>query len=182
MHNINTIKNNGVETKRLIQEGSTPDLITLSTLSDLNNAMTDEFLAMYQYFAEVRIIESNFKPYLIKELKQHAMEEYKHAGWLANRIMELGGRIITDPSLLFSSKTSTCGYIEPLNPDAYQIIIDADKGEQCAIKSYTIMADNAKQIGDFKTYDMLNRIIKDEIEHSKDLNNLILNYQLTPKN
>lgn len=174
------MKNNGQNTKRLIQENASPDIITMSILTDLNNAMTDEFLAMYQYFAETRIVESKYKPFIIKELKQHAMEEYKHAGMIANRIMELGGKIITNPSILFSSTSSACGYTEPTTSDPYQIITEADKGEQCAIKTYTLMADNAKQIGDIQTYDMFQKIIKDEIEHSKDLNNLILNFQIQP--
>lgn len=171
----------GNSTASLIQEDANPSIIDLSTLSDLRNAMTDEFLAMYQYFAEVRILENtNIKPYLIKELKQHGMEEFKHAGMLADRIMELGGKIITNPADLFSSKTSDCGYTEPTNPDSYQIIMDALNGEQCAIKSYTVMATNALQRGDVATSDMLQYIIQDEITHSNDLQQLINEYRLSP--
>jgi bacterioferritin len=137
----------------------------------LQEAMADEFLAMYQYFSEVRIIEqSNNKNSIIKELKQHAIEEYKHAGWLADRIHELGGTIITNPTTLYTY--SSCGITEPKNNNSLQILEEALQGEYCAIKSYTNMAKIAKESGDIKTYDILMRIIQDEREHVKDLSEL----------
>lgn len=140
-------------------------------LNNLNEAMADEWLAMFQYFTEVRILEeSNFKQAIIKELKQHAMEEYKHAGWIANRIMELGGTIITNPSDLII--TSGCGITEPKNSNSIIILDEAIKGERCAIESYTNMAQIAKMNNDLITYDMFMRIIEDELNHEKDLNQL----------
>ena len=140
-------------------------------LNNLNEAMADEWLAMFQYFTEVRILEeSNFKQTIIKELKQHAMEEYKHAGWIANRIMELGGTIITNPSDLII--TSGCGIIEPKNSNSIIILDEAIKGERCAIESYTNMAQIAKMNNDLITYDMFMRIIEDELNHEKELNQL----------
>lgn len=164
----------------LVQESDTPDglgVVSDNVLMNLTDAMADEFLSMYQYFAQVRVLEnSNVKPYIIKELKQHAMEEYKHAGMIADRIMALGGQIITNPSKLYTY--SGCGIIEPKNPDSLQIVKEAIQGENCAIKSYTEMANFAMSIGDTETYDMFQSIIQDEIEHVSDLSKLIINYQL----
>jgi bacterioferritin len=165
---------------RLVQESDTLDslgVVSDNVLMNLNDAMADEFLSMYQYFTQVRVLEnSNVKPYIIKELKQHAIEEYKHAGMIADRIIALGGQIITNPSELYTY--SGCGIIEPKNPDSLQIVKDAIQGENCAIDSYTKMANFAISINDIQTYDMFQSIIQDEMEHANDLNNLIFKYQL----
>ncbi len=154
-----------------------PDVVGMAILTNLNTAMADEFLAMYQYFTQARVLEdSNVKPYIVKELKQHAMEEYKHANMIADRIMELGGKIITNPSELYT--LSDCGIIESKNSNSLQIVTEAIQGETCAIESYTTMANYAMSINDIQTYDMFQRIIQDEIEHASDLNKLILNFQL----
>lgn len=153
------------------------DFNNINLLPKLFEALADEWLATWQYFTEVRVIEnSQYKPFIIKELKQHAIEEYKHAGMIANRIMELNNKIITDPFDLFSN--SRCGLIEPKNSNSLQIIKEAIQGEMCAIKSYTEIADFAYSLGDIKTYDMFKSIIDDEIEHEKDLNKLIIDYNL----
>lgn len=148
------------------------DIFSLNILSDLRKAMSDEFNAMYQYFAEARILESgNFRPYILKELKQHAMEEYKHANMIADRIMALGGKIDTRPDTMIVQ--ADCKYLEPLDPDSYTILTEAIQGEQCAIQSYTDMATNAKNFGDIETYDMFQYIIQDEMEHASDLQKLV---------
>jgi bacterioferritin len=148
------------------------DIFSLNILSDLRKAMSDEFNSAYQYFTEARILENgNYKPYILKELKQHAMEEYKHANLIADRIMALGGRIDTRPDTMIVQ--ADCKYIEPLNPDSYTIITEAIQGEQCAIQSYTDMATNAQNFGDIGTYDMFQYIIQDEMEHIRDLQKLI---------
>ena len=140
-------------------------------LKYLQEAMADEWLAMYQYFSEVRVLEQGpAKLAITKELKQHAIEEYKHAGWLADRILELGGEIETNPATLYT--LSGCGITEPKNPNSLIILNEAIQGEQCAINSYMNMAKIAKFHNDIKTYDILMRIIQDEINHKNDLTEL----------
>lgn len=165
---------------QVFQESDTVDgigVVSNNILTNLQEAMADEFLAMYQYFTQVRVLEdSQVKSYIIKELKQHAMEEYKHAGMIADRIIALGGQIITDPSELYTH--AGCGLIEPKNPNSLIIVQEAISGENCAIQSYTEMANLAYSIGDIETYDMFQSIIQDEIEHASDLSKLIIDYRL----
>lgn len=145
-------------------------------INNLQGALADELLAMQQYFFEARIIEqSNSRQSIIKELKQHAIEEYKHAGWLADRILEMGGTLITKPNTLYTK--SGCGYSETNTSNTITILDDAIKGEQCAINSYSKMAKIAKESNDIKTYDVLMKIIKDEVNHKNDLQELKQNFK-----
>jgi bacterioferritin len=151
-----------------------------NTILNLQKAFGDEFNTVYQYFIQANILEysQNYNS-IVKELKQHGMEEYHHAKLIANRIKELGGKV--DPNPLKALQINTCGYIEPHNPDSYDIVNMAFNGEECVIQTYTKMANEAYQANDIVTYDMLMKIIEDEQDHSNELQDIIKKFNLKPQ-
>ena len=132
----------------------------------LNRAYADEWLAYYQYYTESKVIKGLMKDAAIAELDQHAADELRHATMVADRILQLGGVVLLSPTDWMSH--TNCGYEAPSNFDVVNILEDAIKGEQCAITVYSQIADLTRN-KDIVTYDMVSRILADEVEHEEDL-------------
>jgi len=132
----------------------------------LNKAYADEWLAYYQYFIEAKVIKGIMKDAAIAELNQHATDELRHANMVADRILQLGGTPLLNPKEWFTH--TNCGYEEPKEFDVVAILEDSIKGEQCAISTYSTLADIVKD-KDIVTYDIVSQILADEVEHEEDL-------------
>ena len=132
----------------------------------LNRAYADEWLAYYQYYIESKVIKGIMKDAAIAELNQHAADELRHAGLIADRIIQLGGTPILHPKEWFEK--TNCGYDAPKDFDVLKILEDAIKGEQCAIGVYSKIVD-LTQGKDIVTYDIASQILADEVEHEEDL-------------
>ncbi len=137
------------------------EIITL-----LNRAYADEWLAYYQYFIEAKVIKGLMKDAAIAELNQHATDELRHADMIANRILQLGGTPLLNPKDWYTH--TNCGYEEPKDFDVVAILQDSIKGEQCAISTYSNIAEIVKD-KDIVTYDIVSQILADEVEHEEDL-------------
>lgn len=132
----------------------------------LNRAYADEWLAYYQYFIEAKVIKGIMKDAAIAELNQHAADELRHANMVADRILQLGGTPLLNPKDWFTH--TNCGYEEPKNFDVVSILKDSIKGEECAISTYSSIADMTRD-KDIVTYDLVSEILADEVEHEEDL-------------
>jgi len=135
----------------------------------LNKALSDEWLAYYQYWIGAKVVKGPMKDAVIAELTLHATEELGHAELLASRIIQLGGTPVLSPEEW--SKLTNCGYDAP--KDHYvELILDQNiKGEQCAIKVYSELLDITR-VGDPVTYNIVLQILSDEVEHEEDLSSL----------
>ena len=132
----------------------------------LNKAYADEWLAYYQYYIESKVIKGIMKDAAIAELDQHATDELRHADMISERILQLGGTPLLNPKDWFTH--TNCGYEAPSNFDVVGILEDAIKGEQCAISTYSDLAELTKD-KDIVTYDIVSQILADEVEHEEDL-------------
>ena len=141
--------------------------IEISEIIDmLNRAYADEWLAYYQYYIEEKVVKGIMKDAAIAELNQHATDELRHADMVAQRILQLGGTPLLNPKEWFTH--TNCGYEEPKDFDVVAILEDAIKGEQCAIETYSKIAEMTKD-KDIVTYDIVSSILADEVEHEEDL-------------
>ncbi len=132
----------------------------------LNRAYADEWLAYYQYYIEEKVVTGIMSKSAVTELAEHAADELRHADMVANRIMQLGGTPLLNPKDWFTH--TNCGYEEPKNFDVLAILDDAIKGEQCAISTYSNIAEITRD-KDIVTYDIVSQILADEVEHEEDL-------------
>lgn len=139
-------------------------------VNKLNSALADEWLAYYQYWVGTKVVKGIMRDAAVTELVEHADDELRHAGMLADRITQLGGDPILDPREWFEK--SGCGYAIPNDPAIRKILDQNIKGEQCAIKAYNELAEFTKG-KDVITYEIILEIMKDEVEHEDDLQNLL---------
>ena len=97
-------------------------------------------------------------------------QELGHAELVLNRILQLGGTPILNPSDWLSY--ARCPYEAPTDPYIEAILNQNLNGERCAIQRYEEIADftNGK---DHSTYQMAITILNDEIEHEHDIEDFL---------
>ena len=132
----------------------------------LNAALSEEWLAYYQYWIGARLMEGPMRSEVEPELLLHATQELGHAVLVVDRIIQLGGTPVINPNEW--TKLARCTYDEPNYPYIEVILEQNLSGERCAIKRYKEIADftNGK---DHTTHQMAVSILNEEIEHENDI-------------
>lgn len=135
-------------------------------ISQLNAALSEEWLAYYQYWVGALVVEGAMRADVQGEFEEHAEEERQHAQMIAKRIIELEGVPVLDPQEW--SKLARCKYDSPQDFDSVCLLKDNVASERCAILRYQEIADftNGK---DFTTCDVVKKILAEEEEHEQDL-------------
>lgn len=136
----------------------------------LNGALSEEWLAYYQYWIGAKVMEGPMRSEIEPELLLHANQELNHAVLLVGRIIQLGGTPILHPADWF--KASKCDYESPTDPYVEVVLNQNLHGERCAIKRYKEIADltNGK---DHATHQMATTILAEELEHEQDIEDWI---------
>ena len=136
----------------------------------LNAALSEEWLAYYQYWIGARLMEGPMRSEVEPELLLHADQELNHAVLVANRIIQLGGTPVINPTQW--TKLARCSYDEPADP-YIEVILDQNlKGERCAIQRYQEIADFTAG-KDHSTHQMAVQILNEELEHENDIESWI---------
>jgi bacterioferritin len=135
----------------------------------LNKALSDEWLAYYQYWIGAKVVKGPMKDAVIAELDLHATEELSHAELIATRIIQLGGTPVLSPSEWLT--LTSCGYDAPTDPYVEEVLNQNIKGEQCAIRIYNNLLDITR-VADPVTYNLILTILSQEVEHEEDLSAL----------
>lgn len=138
----------------------------------LNKALADEWLAYYQYWIGSKVVSGIMSDKVQSELLEHATEELLHADMLTDRILQLKGKPILDPKE-WQSKTN-CGYLVPVDFNVKPILEQNIEGERCAIEIYKEILEFVRSKDDI-TFDIILKILKDEIKHEDDLENILEN-------
>lgn len=132
----------------------------------LNCAFAEEWLAYYQYWIGAKIAEGLERPKVVAEFMEHAGEELKHADWLVDRIIELGGTPLIDPDEW--KKQAQCRYDAPANPDTKVLVSQNLTAERCAVARYQQICEMC-QGKDFVTFNISRKILKEELEHEQEM-------------
>lgn len=139
-------------------------------VSTLNAALSEEWLAYYQYWIGARVMEGPMRSEIEPELLVHANEELAHAVLVANRIIQLGGTPVLNPKEWFAK--AGCKYEAPADPYVEVILEQNLSGERCAIERYQKLAAYTEG-KDYSTYQMAVQILADELEHEEDIESWI---------
>ena len=135
-------------------------------LKDLNTAYSDEWLAHFQYWYTAKWIKGLDADTLKPVLEGQSADELGHAGKIADRILQLGGRPVANPSRLL--ETCGCGFKEPPEDptNLKRVIQDVLEAEACAIGFYSKMAEKYRTT-DMVTHELFEDLLKDEVERGK---------------
>jgi bacterioferritin len=150
----------GVDVKQLIQL--------------LNEALSEEWLAYYQYWVGARMMEGPMRSEIEPELLVHATQELNHAVLVVDRIIQLGGTPVLTPADWM--KLSKCAYEIPSDPYVEVILNQNLTGERCAIQRYKGIADFTSG-KDHSTHQIATMILNEELEHEQDIEDWINDIQ-----
>lgn len=139
-------------------------------VEQLNAALSEEWLAYYQYWVGALVVRGPQRAAIQDELNEHAQEELRHANMLAARIIELDGTPVLDPNNWFNM--ARCKYDAPNDNGTMKILEQNIAGERCAIARYQNIASMTHGI-DFTTCDMVKQILREEEEHEQDLQDFV---------
>jgi len=140
----------------------------------LNAALSEEWLAYYQYWIGARVMEGPMRSEIEPELLVHADQELNHAVMVVNRIIQLGGTPVLNPSEWV--KLGRCDYEAPTDPYVEAILSQNLNGERCAIQRYEDIA-NYTSGKDHATHQMATTILNEELEHEQDIEDWINDIQ-----
>lgn len=149
------------------QQGTKVASVDVQQLIDmLNAALSEEWLAYYQYWVGAQLMEGPMRSEVEPELLLHATQELGHAVLVVDRIIQLGGTPVINPAEW--TKLARCPYDEPNDPYIEVILEQNLSGERCAIQRYKEIADftNGK---DHTTHQIAVTILNEEIEHENDI-------------
>lgn len=135
-------------------------------IKTLNEALSEEWLAYYQYWIGARVIEGPMRSEVEPELMVHADQELNHAVMVADRIVQLGGTPVLNPAEWV--KLSKCKYEEPTDPYIELVLNQNLDAERCAIQRYKDIADFTYG-KDHTTYQMATTILNEELEHEQEI-------------
>lgn len=145
----------------------------------LNKALSEEWLAYYQYWIGARMMEGPMRSEIEPELLLHATQELNHATLVVERITQLGGTPVLTPADWM--KLSDCEYAVPSDPYVEVILKQNLDGERCAIKRYQEIATFTSG-KDHATYQMATQILNEEIEHEQDIEDWIQDLETMKEN
>lgn len=140
-------------------------------LATLNEALAEEWLAYYQYWVAAKIATGIMRKEISGEFAEHAKEELEHAEKLADRIVQLGGTPLANPSMW--SKEAKCKYAEPKDDDVMALLKQNITAERCAIQRYKDICDMCAHGKDSVTFHLAYHIMADELEHEHDLEDFV---------
>lgn len=143
-------------------------------LEKLNAALSEEWLAFYQYWIGAFVVEGAMRADVQREFEEHAAEEYRHAKMLAERIVQLEGVPVLDPSHWVD--LARCKYSPPLKNDVSTLLKQNIASERCAVIRYEEIATFTNNI-DYTTCDIAKRIMAEEEEHEQDLQDYLRDVQ-----
>ncbi|HKL22997.1 MAG TPA: ferritin-like domain-containing protein [Tichowtungia sp.] len=135
-------------------------------LDMLNAALSEEWLAFYQYWIGARMMEGPMRSDIEPELLVHADQELNHAVMIVERIIQLDGTPVLTPDDWMG--LSRCDYEKPSDPYVETILNQNLNGEQCAIERYKEIADYTSG-KDHSTYQIAVAILNEELEHEQDI-------------
>ncbi len=143
-------------------------------LNLLQSAYAEEWLAYYQYWIGAKVAEGIKSSTVIEEFKEHADEELKHADWLAERIIQLGGTPLLNPNDW--EKYAKCKYDAPHIPDTKVLVNQNLIAERCAVGKYQQICEFC-QGKDYETFRISRKILKEELEHEQEMQDLINDFK-----
>lgn len=146
------------------------DLDVKKLIEMLNAALSEEWLAYYQYWIGARLMEGPMRSEIEPELLLHADQELNHAVMVVSRIIQLGGTPVIDPKDW--TTLARCTYDAPSDPYIEVILEQNLKGERCAIQRYQEIAEFTAG-KDYSTHQMATTILNEEIEHENDIEDWI---------
>lgn len=132
----------------------------------LNDDLAGELNAIIQYTAYAAKVTGPYRPELAKFMLDEVPDEQRHAQYLANKIVALGGEPTTKPRAVPEASD---------NRSMVEAVLEAEKQ---AIADYTQRAKDADEFGDKGLVVQLEDMVRDETEHYEETERILRDWPL----
>ena len=130
-------------------------------IDNLNQDLAGELSAMIQYITYAAKTTGPYRPQLSQFFLDEVTDEQQHAEFLANKIVALGGKPVTQPREVPAVE---------LNKEMLKAVLNAEKR---AIADYTQRTKEAEAFGDKGFVVQLEDIVKDETKHAEETERML---------
>lgn len=149
-----TAKHNGdVKTKRHL-------------IDQLNEDLAGELGAIVQYITYAAKVTGPYRPQLVEFFMAEVPDEQRHASFLANKIVALGGEPATKARAVKPAHT---------NQEILEAILEA---EQQAVRDYGQRVLDAEEFGDKGLVVELENIVSDETGHAEETERMLRDWPI----
>ncbi|MEX2143517.1 MAG: ferritin-like domain-containing protein [Anaerolineales bacterium] len=132
----------------------------------LNEDLAGELGAIIQYITYASKVTGPYRPELVAFFLAEVPDEQRHAQFLANKIVTLGGEPVTEPRLVKDAHS---------NREMLEAVLEA---EQRAVRDYTQRAMDAEEFGDKGLTVELENIVSDETGHAEETERMLRDWPM----
>lgn len=130
-------------------------------VDSLNEDLAGELGAITQYITYAAKVTGPYRPQLVEFFLAEVPDEQRHAQFLANKIVALGGKPITEARPVAQAES---------NREMLEAVLEA---EQRAVRDYTKRAEDAEEYGDKGLAVELENIVSDETRHAEETERIL---------
>lgn len=135
-------------------------------IDSLNEDLAGELGAIVQYIVYAAKVTGPFRPQLVEFFLAEVPDEQRHAQFLANKIVALGGEPTTQPRPVAQAESTR---------ELLEAVLEA---EQRAVRDYTQRAQDADEYGDKGLVVELENIVSDETGHAEETERILRDWSL----
>lgn len=135
-------------------------------IESLNEDLAGELGAIVQYIVYAAKVTGPFRPQLVEFFLAEVPDEQRHAQFLANKIVALGGEPTTQPRPVAQAESTR---------EMLEAVLEA---EQRAVRDYTQRAQDADEYGDKGLAVELENIVSDETRHAEETERILRDWTL----
>lgn len=130
-------------------------------IDSLNEDLAGELGAIVQYIVYAAKVTGPYRPQLVEFFLAEVPDEQRHAQFLANKIVALGG----EPTMQARPVA-----VAESNREMLEAVLEA---EQRAVRDYTQRAEQAEEYGDKGLAVELENIVSDETRHAEETERIL---------
>lgn len=130
-------------------------------IESLNEDLAGELGAISQYIVYAAKVTGPYRPQLVEFFLAEVPDEQRHAQFLANKIVALGGEPTTEARPVAVAES---------NREMLEAVLEA---EQRAVRDYTQRAEQAEEYGDKGLAVELENIVSDETRHAEETERIL---------
>lgn len=134
-------------------------------IDGLNQDLAAEYQAVMMYQTYAALVSGPFRPELRAFFEGEIPDELKHAGFLADKIVSLGGTPTTRAAEV------------PIVPDNRGMLAVALQAEEDTIARYTTRIQQAEECGEIALKVELENLIVDETTHRDDIRRMLKDWK-----
>ncbi len=135
-------------------------------IHNLNEDLAGELGAISQYIVYAAKVTGPYRPQLVEFFLAEVPDEQRHAQFLANKIVALGGEPTTEARPVAMAES---------NREMLEAVLEA---EQRAVRDYTQRAEQADEYGDKGLAVELENIVSDETRHAEETERILRDWPL----